>query len=196
LINNIDTAAPSISSVMGTPTAPTTGSVVITITASDAGAGLNDFAYSFDDGDSWQATTTKVFTGNQMVSVKVRDAVGNISSSTYEISNIIIPPVCSVSYSTLAPTNQPVLVTLTGCNKSVTPRPQSIELTENGTGIFEFNDGVGNTGSVEYEVENIDTTPPVAITDYEPQEVSEDPIIVIITLDKPGTVPGWTLVLS
>jgi hypothetical protein len=88
-VNWIDKTAPTISSVTPFPTAPTSGSVTVTVNASDGGAGLHASAYSFDNGNSWQSGQTKAFTGNQTVKVKVRDAVGNISSaSDVIISNI------------------------------------------------------------------------------------------------------------
>ncbi|MDR0608094.1 MAG: hypothetical protein LBG52_07310 [Candidatus Peribacteria bacterium] len=49
---NIDNTAPVISSVTVSPTGSTSGSVTVTVTASDEEAGLDMMAYSFDDGNS------------------------------------------------------------------------------------------------------------------------------------------------
>jgi 2C-methyl-D-erythritol 2,4-cyclodiphosphate synthase len=112
-IDNIDTTAPVIVSVLGDPTSPTSGTVSLTITATDNVA-LHATAYSFDNGATWQAGNTKDYDENQPVFVQVRDAVNNISSSGYTIDNIdTLAPTCEIEYSTKAPTNQPVIVSLT-----------------------------------------------------------------------------------
>lgn len=60
----------------------------MTVNATDSGAGLHNTAYSFDNGTIRQTGDKKVFTGNQDVNIKVKDAVGNITSTGIKISNI------------------------------------------------------------------------------------------------------------
>jgi hypothetical protein len=97
-VANIDTTAPTIISTTTSPTAATSGSVIVTVNASDAGAGLDTTAYSFDEGSTWQAEDRKVFTENQTVNVKIRDAIGNITGTVIEISNIdTLPPVVTLN---------------------------------------------------------------------------------------------------
>jgi hypothetical protein len=64
--------------------------VAVTVTATDTGAGLNATAYSFDNGNTRQATDNKTFTGNDTITIKVRDVVGNISSTGIVIDKIDI----------------------------------------------------------------------------------------------------------
>jgi hypothetical protein len=87
-INFIDKTAPTISDVVQNPTSPTSGSITLTVTATDTGAGLHATAYSFDNGSTWQSANNKSFTGNTSGTIKVKDAVGNVSSTGYNISNI------------------------------------------------------------------------------------------------------------
>ncbi|MEI3508148.1 MAG: prepilin-type N-terminal cleavage/methylation domain-containing protein [Bacilli bacterium] len=87
-ITKIDKTAPTITSVTGNPTAWTKNNVTLTVNgAKDTGSGLNATAYSFDGGSTWQASNQKTYTSNTSnISIKVRDAVGNI----YTNSNINI----------------------------------------------------------------------------------------------------------
>jgi hypothetical protein len=87
-VPNIDKTAPTISSIGQSPTAPTNGNVTLTVTATDEGAGLATEAYSFDNGSTWQAANNKSFTGNTSGTIKVRDTVGNVSSTGFSIGNI------------------------------------------------------------------------------------------------------------
>ncbi len=87
-VKRIDRTAPTITSVTGNPTAWTKNNVTLTVNgAKDTGSGLNATAYSFDGGSTWQASNQKTYTSNTSnISIKVRDAVGNI----YTNSNINI----------------------------------------------------------------------------------------------------------
>jgi hypothetical protein len=112
----LDTTAPTISTVGKSTTAPTNGSVIVTVTATDnGGAGLATEPYSFDNGSIWQAATTKTFTANTNGTIKVRDALGNTSSTDFSITNIdtTAPYATNVNYNPDAPTNGNVIVTIT-----------------------------------------------------------------------------------
>jgi hypothetical protein len=87
-VPNIDKTAPTISNIGKNITSSTSGSVTLTVTATDTGAGLAAEAYSFDNGSTRQTANNKSFTGNTSETIKVRDAVGNVSSTGYNISNI------------------------------------------------------------------------------------------------------------
>ena len=91
-ITKIDKTAPTISKVELNPTDWTNGNVTVTVTASDAGSGLADLAYSFNNGSTWQTSNKKTFSTNSTaINVKVRDALGNIatySGNPVQISNI------------------------------------------------------------------------------------------------------------
>ena len=91
-----DTTAPVITSVTGNPADWTSGSVTLTVNATDNASGVA--YYSFDNGSTWQTGKTKTFSANQMVRVKVKDRAGNISAATsVNISRIMNRPYAFVS---------------------------------------------------------------------------------------------------
>ena len=82
-INKIDNQAPTIKSITGNPTQWTKDKVTLTVNAEDSLSGLATEAYSFDNGQTWQKENTKTYTENtQGVIIKVRDAVGNVATSS------------------------------------------------------------------------------------------------------------------
>lgn len=86
LITIEDTTAPKIN-VTGIPDNWTKNDVTIEINAEDTESGLQENAYSFDGGVTWQKENTKTYTENTMgIVIKVRDEAGNIE--TYETINI------------------------------------------------------------------------------------------------------------
>jgi hypothetical protein len=91
-ISHIDTTPPTLHSL--TQDTLTTGSKKLTVTATDTGAGLHPEAYSFDDGLTRQIETTKTFTTATTGVIKVRDILGNVSSTGYSIhfNNTVTPP--------------------------------------------------------------------------------------------------------
>ena len=84
----IDKQAPKIESITGNENW-TNDSITLTIEATDALSRLSAEAYSFDNGQTWQAESTKIYTENtQGVIVQVKDTVGNIT--TKEVGEIKI----------------------------------------------------------------------------------------------------------
>ena len=82
-----DDIAPSILSVDGNATNWTNQNVTLTINAEDNETGLADEAYSFDNGQTWQAGNTKEYSRNTYgIIVVVRDKVGN--EARYSTLNI------------------------------------------------------------------------------------------------------------
>jgi hypothetical protein len=60
----------------------------LTVTASDSGVGLNESdAYSFDGGTT-RTGNEKTFYSNTTGTIRVRDLLGNISNTGYEINGI------------------------------------------------------------------------------------------------------------
>lgn len=86
----LDILIPVINSVTGNSGYWTNKPITLTVNATDYGsAGLAPEAYSFDGGNTWQASKSKTFYKNQTVSIKVRDAAGNKSiTKTVEITKI------------------------------------------------------------------------------------------------------------
>ena len=106
-IDNIDNTKPTISTVTGNATDWTNKDVTLTVTASD-NKRLNAKAYSFNNGDTWQASNKKTFSSNQIVYIKVRDEAGNISDAKSEIINKIdkTPPTVKITGNPTAWTNK------------------------------------------------------------------------------------------
>ena len=83
-----DEIRPSIE-VTGNPVEWTNQSVTLTVNAQDNESGLQEQAYSFDGGLSWQSENTKVYDKNTSgIIIQVRDEAGNISSETINIDKI------------------------------------------------------------------------------------------------------------
>jgi|GEM_PF-1386857 len=79
-IHCIDKDAPSITEIICDPASNwTKGDAVLTVIASDAASGFPGEAYSFDGGKTWQSSNTKSFSEAGIVSLQVRDAVGNFA---------------------------------------------------------------------------------------------------------------------
>ena len=99
----IDKTLPTISSVTAAPSGWTDGNVTVTAAAADDSSGVS--GYSFDGGENWQDGNTKTYSGdrNETVTVKIRDAAGNITTATAGQSvpvriDTIDPVIVSVSY--------------------------------------------------------------------------------------------------
>jgi hypothetical protein len=82
-----DLTPPVIHKVEKNPSLPTPQSVTVTVTATDNVA-LHATAYSFDDGKTRQSDSYKTFTENQMLTIWVRDQMGNRSFANVTIDNI------------------------------------------------------------------------------------------------------------
>ena len=79
----IDDSVPTIKNVTGNPIQWIKNKVTLTVNAEDSLSGLATEAYSFDNGQTWQKENTKTYTENtQGVIIKVRDAVGNVATSS------------------------------------------------------------------------------------------------------------------
>lgn len=77
-----DTVAPIISEVSLFPDTIVNTDVTVTIDVHDEASGLAPEAYSFDAGDTWQSSMSKVYTKNTVIpenAIQVRDAAGNVA---------------------------------------------------------------------------------------------------------------------
>ncbi len=86
-VNCIDKAAPVIDSVKKNTEDWSESGITLTVEAHDEGLGLSDVAYSFNGGAFGAAGSYKV-TSNGNVSIRVRDAAGNITETSYNVSNV------------------------------------------------------------------------------------------------------------
>ena len=180
-ISKIDKILPTVD-VTGNPADWTKNDVTLTITASDAESGLNTAqgAYSFDGGTTWSNTTSKVYTKNTNgIIIKVRDAAGNITTNTLNITKIDkdAPTISSVvkNPDTWTTGNVTLIVTATdaGCGLHDTPysfdggktwqKETSKVYTENTKNIvIKVRDKLENIATYDVvNITNIDRTPPV-----------------------------------
>lgn len=94
----LDNVGPEFT-VSGNPTAPTKKFVTLKITGLDAGSGLtNSKPYSFDGGKTWTDSDSMMFETNQNVVIVVRDALGNTTTQTVNITYIDqTPPTAKIT---------------------------------------------------------------------------------------------------
>lgn len=83
-----DVTAPTVT-ISGNPIDWTKDDVTITVNATDTESGLQDEAYSFDGGTTWQESSSKTYTENTSgIIIKVRDVAGNVDTKTIDITKI------------------------------------------------------------------------------------------------------------
>lgn len=96
-VDHIDNTPPSISSFQ-TASDAWGSSVQLIVNASDGQSGLAGEAYSYDGGASWSSSNTHTVTANGGYSVRVRDAVGNVSTAETTVEHIdCTPPTIAIS---------------------------------------------------------------------------------------------------
>lgn len=86
-VDCIDKAAPVIDSVTKNTEDWSESGVIVTVEAHDEGLGLSDASYSFNGGAFGADNSYKV-TSNGNLSIRVRDAAGNITETSYTVSNV------------------------------------------------------------------------------------------------------------
>jgi len=86
-VDSIDRELPVIESIEKSTEAWTQDGVTLTVTAHDDKSGLNGEAYSFNGGAFTSSNSAKI-TSNGDISVKVRDAAGNITEQFVRVTNI------------------------------------------------------------------------------------------------------------
>lgn len=182
-ITNIDKNAPNV--VVSSET--TSVSSKITVNASDAGAGLHETAYCYNDGD-WTSDNFLYVTDSTEVTIKVRDVLGNTFTTTHTLEE---KPEINVTIEPLEWTSDDVIVNVngTGLAKYSLDNGESWQvenalmvcenknITVNVTDIFGSTMCVGN-----YEISNIDKSAP-EITDVNVSEITwtYKPVTVTVT---------------
>lgn len=204
-ITNVDTTVPSIS-ISSDVTSPTNGNVTIEITGSDAESGLNAKPYSWD-GTTWTDVATKVVNTNGVYTGYIRDAVGNISSTTISVANIdkVAPTISGYSYSTEAPCNTSVVVTVSATdtglglassaysfNGGAYGTSNKFTVTANGTYTVAVKDKAGNITNGSFSVSNLDFDAPV-ISSVVPSTTAETNKDVTLTINATDNVGGLGL---
>lgn len=115
VIDKIDRNGPVIVGISGIPETWQGTPATVTVSATDAESGLAAEPYSFDDGQTWQASPSYVFFENQAVGLKVKDAAGNITYQPFLVKNVdASPPSITVSYLAASDDRSKVVVGLFG----------------------------------------------------------------------------------
>ena len=183
-INKIDNQLPTIKNITGNPTQWTKDKVTLTVNAEDSLSGLATEAYSFDNGQTWQKENAKTYTENiQGVIIKVRDAVGNVATSSVININKIdnqLPTIKNITGNPTQWTKDKVTLTvnaedsLSGLateaysfdNGQTWQKENTKTYTENTQGIIiKVRDAVGNVAT--YKTIDINNILKIEISNYE-----------------------------
>lgn len=154
ILQSLDITAP-VFSVSGIPASWTNKDVILEITASDEGSGLNkNGAYSFDGGKTWAKTASKTFKENGTIMIKVRDNAGNTASKEVIIDKIDkTPPVITINPYTISKTDKSI--TVTASTNEGTLNAASHTFTKNGSFDFIAIDKAGNKTVKTVTIKNI-----------------------------------------
>lgn len=91
---NAEDITPPVVTLEQNPTVWTKGDVILTVTASDKGSGLDSKPYSWNNGNTWVEAETSTVGKNGTYTVLARDKAGNIGSASITVTNIDkLPPV-------------------------------------------------------------------------------------------------------
>ena len=180
----IDDSVPTIKNVTGNPIQWIKNKVTLTVNAEDSLSGLATEAYSFDNGQTWQKENAKTYTENiQGVIIKVRDAVGNVATSSVININKIdnqAPTIKSITGNPTQWTKDKVTLTvnaedsLSGLateaysfdNGQTWQKENTKTYTKNTQGIIiKVRDAIGNV--VTYKTIDINNILKIEIGDYE-----------------------------
>lgn len=175
----IDRTAPVIDSFTASTTDWTNGNVILTVNAHDeassggTASGLAQEAYSFDGGNTFGSVKTLSVTQNGVYTVHVKDAAGNITSTSIEITNIdkTAPLISSFNTDVSSWTNRSLDLTVVAEDDSSGIAGYSFDGTNysdkkvltvygNGTYTVYVKDNAGNVSSQTCTVTNIDTKAP------------------------------------
>lgn len=114
-VRYIDCTGPEIVSVTGNPETAQSTAATVVVTARDKQSGLAPMAYSFDGGRTWSDSNKASFDRAQTITIKVRDAIGNETTTTYTVSGIdTTPPELNIECSALPGDSEHMLMKVTG----------------------------------------------------------------------------------
>jgi len=108
----------------------------------------------------------------------------NVENDSFTVHIDNVAPTATVDYSTMEPTNQDVVATITPSEAVMIINngdSSSYTFTENGSFTFEFVDAAGNVGSATAAVYNIDKIVPTAIVEYSTTEPTNQDVVATIT---------------
>ncbi|MDV3426859.1 MAG: choice-of-anchor L domain-containing protein [Bacillota bacterium] len=159
ILKSLDTIPPAFS-VSGNPANWTNKDVILKISASDEGSGLNkNGAYSFDGGKTWTKENSKTFKANGTIVIKIRDNAGNTASKEIVIDKIDkVAPVIAINPYTTSKTDKSIIVTAS--TNEGTLNVYSHTFTKNGSFSFIATDKAGNKTTKTVTIKNIVSTLP------------------------------------
>jgi len=188
----IDTDAPSVMSVVYTPSTATSGDVEVTITINKSVRKPSDWSGNLTD-----TIFTKVYTGNESESFTITDLVGNTGRVEVQITRIdkLAPEAVTVVYNPSIFTNMDVEVLLTttewiwkpiGRSGSITGTVFTKIYDANVTDTVTFYDHVYNFGSTGIEITWIDKTPVSGSVSYIPSSATSGDVTATVSFNKTG----------
>ena len=188
-VDNIDNVSPTIISVEASEKEWTNQRVMLTVDAKDlqqdgsAGSGLAPNAYSYDGGVTFTEENSHEVTENGIYQLCVQDALGNVSTTQVEVTNIDYtgPSLISQEKSKEDWTNQDLILSISAedtqpdgsIGSGLAEQPFSFDggitytaesafaVSENGTYTVYMKDRLGNVGEARIEITNIDSGMPV-----------------------------------
>ncbi|KRE49975.1 hypothetical protein ASG85_21210 [Paenibacillus sp. Soil724D2] len=138
--------------------------VMVTLTATDHGSGVEKTEYSLDGGITWKIYTNHLSVnadGQHVLSYRSTDIAGNVEMQRTSVINIdMTVPAASVAYSSTIPTNDIVVASITPSEHiTITNNggSNSYSFIMNGSFTFEFVDDAGNQGTATATVNNMIT---------------------------------------
>lgn len=208
-VSNIDKNGPEISSITEDTEDWTNGNITLTVTASDDGAGLADYAYSID-GSTFQESNEFTVTENATYTIYVQDSLGNVSTGSITVSNIDKdnPTISSVSESPTGWTNENITLTVDASDSGsgLADEAYSIDgdtyqssneftITVDGTYTIYVKDNAGNTNTEIITISNIDTDNPYfsSITESTTDWTNENVTLTVDANDDLSGVAGYSL---
>ena len=196
VVNNINKVGPK-ATIKYSTVEKTNQSVIVTITSDKEIQEIDGWVL-----DSSKKILTKEYTANQEETIQITDLAGNTITAEVKIKNIdkIIPD-ATVKYSTVDPTNQNVIVTITtdkeiqeveGWTLDSSKKVLTKEYAENKEEEIVIKDLAGNEIKVDIKIANIDKTKPEVNVSYSSTEPVNGKVKVVISVEGEIQVPeGW-----
>ena len=207
-ISIIDKSSPTIDNVTYSTTSITADDIKVTFACSDIGAGLDDFAYSYDGGISWEKDNSYIAQANGTYTVWVRDKAGNVAIEKFDITNIKrgTVDISGITLNQTSWTNGSVTIMVTVSESSkmdlgATPycfdgitytSDNSYTVHSNGTYVIKIKDAYGNITTVNCTISNIDKTAPVIYTDVLRDSIEKNVSIVANASDYPSGIDAYS----
>ena len=197
-IDNIDKVAPEVE-VKYSATTSTNENITVTITANEEIQAVEGWTLGSD-----KKTLTKIYTENKTETIAIKDLAGNITTAEVIVNNIEEKKLkATVKYSTVKPTNQNVIVTITsdkemqeveGWMLDASKKVMTKEYAENKEEEITITDLEGNTTKANINITNIDKEKPEIKMSYSNTEQTNGKVKVTIEVNKDIQVPkGWIL---